>query len=82
MEEIKVKAKKIRIKAAAVYELGPTHVTQLDGVSVSLTSEDVKGRKEANKFGPGGDVISRAATQPQLRKLYDQGNPLLEEIEE
>jgi hypothetical protein len=82
MEPTKEAKKKYRLKPSVIWELGPTHITQINEVPVSLSGDDVKAHRPASSRGPAMDYVVKGATQAQLKKLFDEGNPLIEETDE
>ena len=51
------------------------------GNSVSLTGSDVVVNLPGTPISPPTTRISKAATQADLRWIFENGNPLLEEVD-
>lgn len=66
-----------------VLEKSPTPVTlNKDGIPVCLTGETLTREVEATGDNPPVKRIVKGATQADLRWLFENGNPLLIEVEE
>lgn len=52
----------------------PRLATQINGVTVSLTGKPFETEYPADHTGPARTVTIPAATQEQLKALYEQGN--------
>lgn len=68
------------IKVRAPFDKQKELVTLCGGKAVGLNG-DVPAHSDASKASPGAQKVVPAATQAQLRELYEQGNPLLYEAE-
>lgn len=52
----------------------PRLATQINGVTVSLTGKPFDAEYPADQNGPARTVTIPAATQEQMKALYEQGN--------
>lgn len=68
---------KYRVKQNDIV-LYPTLQTQLDGVPVSLTGKAHTYSRVMRKGHPPVQVTAQPATQAQLERLYNEGNPHVE----
>lgn len=74
-------AKKYRVKETSQL-LYPTLVTQIDGATVSLGKTEIKYKKTLAPGAPAIDAVAKVATQAQLKRLFEDGNPHVEEFED
>ena len=76
----KTGSKKYRVLPHIVAKY-PVLITQIDGKRVSLIGE-VKYHKDGDLQNPPIDATVPEATQAQLKLLFGQGHPFIEEVEE
>lgn len=55
-------------------------ITIFDGLAINLVGDDLLKVTPARGLSPRKEVLIKGATQRQLRKLYDEGHPILEEV--
>lgn len=61
----------------------PRLCTQLNGVTISLTGKDLTYQRASDTGNPNPEsLVAHAATQEQLKALYDQGNPLVKLVQD
>lgn len=73
-------AKAYRVKKS-ILQTYPQLVTQVNGKRVSLTDKEVIGKREGTNGMPPIELVAKPATQEDLKFLYEEGNPLIEEFE-
>lgn len=60
---------------------GKTPVTLVDGVAVSLSGKDLVKQVEATLHRPPQTITVKQATPAQLKKLFEEGCELIEEVD-
>lgn len=73
-------AKAYRVKKE-ILQTYPQLVTQVNGKRVSLTDKEVVGKREGTNGMPPIDLVAKPANQEDLRLLFEEGNPFIEEFE-
>lgn len=74
-------AKKYRVKEVSLLQY-PTLSTQINGSPISLNGKETKFSRQVTPGGPVIEMIARPASQAQLKQLFEEGNPHIEEIED
>jgi hypothetical protein len=74
------KSKEYYIDEVTLYQ-NPTLFTVLDGKPLSLNGKEEKVKKPASDKYPERTIVYKAATQAELKKLFDAGHPLIKERE-
>ena len=69
-----------RVKEAILYQY-PQLFTTVKDVPVTLHGSDEQVEVEADANGPKRTIVKKAATQEQMKQLYDEGHPFIEKIE-
>lgn len=74
-------AKKYRVKPLSL-QMYPTLSTQIDAVPISLNGKELTYNRTIEAGSPPITMTAKPATQAQLGKLLESGNPHIEEIED
>lgn len=63
-------------------QYGLVQVTTIEGVAINLGGSDIKKVTPARGESPSVEVVIKGASQAQLKQLYNQGHPLIEEVKD
>lgn len=74
-------AKKYRVKELSLMQY-PSLSTQIGGLPISLNGKEIKFQRQVTPGGPTIDMTARPASQAQLKQLFEEGNPHIEEFED